>query len=100
MAGTGLSPAKAVLLAVQLASKSDLLILRTLVCQHRKALHTELVLRILLSHLPESLDSSAYVPFLVDLISGRLVEESKTPVDSSTLLELTEVEAQKKVRKL
>lgn len=100
MAGTGLSPAKAVLLAVQLASKSDFSTLRTLICQHRKTLHTELVLRILLSHLPESLNSSAYVPFFEDLISGRILEESKTPVDSSALLELTEVEAQKKVRKL
>jgi hypothetical protein len=100
MAGTGISPAKAVLLAVQLASKSDLSTLRTLVCQHRRTLHTELVLRILLSHLPESLDSSVYVPFLGDLIGGGIVEESKTPVDSTTLLELTEEEAQKKVRKL
>ena len=100
MAGNGLSPAKAVLLAVQLANKSDLSTLRTLVCQHRRTLHTELVLRILLSHLPESLNSSAYVPFIENLISGHIVEESKTPVDSSTLLELTEGEAQKKVRKL
>jgi hypothetical protein len=100
MAGTGLSPAKAVLLAVQLASKSDLSTLRTLVYQHRKTLHLELVLRILLSHLPESLDSSQYVPFFEDLISGRIVEDSKAPIDSSALLELTEVEAQKRVRKL
>jgi hypothetical protein len=100
MAKTGVSPAKAVLLAVQLANKSDLSTLRILVSQHRKTLHTELVLRILLSHLPESLDSSAYVPFFEDLISGRIVEDSKTPVDSSALLELTEVEAQQKVRKL
>jgi protein transport protein SEC39 len=100
MAGTGISPAKAVLLAVQLASRSDLSTLRSLVSQHRKTLHTELVLRILLSHLPESLDSSAYVPFFEDLISGRIVEDAKTAVDASTLLDLTEVEAQKKVRKL
>lgn len=100
MAGTELSPAKAVLVAVQLASKSDISTLRTLVSQHRKTLHTELVLRILLSHLPESLDSSEYVPFLEDLISGRIAEESTSPVDSSALEELTDAEAQKKVRKL
>jgi hypothetical protein len=100
MAGTGLSPAKAVLLAVQLTCKSDLAALRTLVSQHRKTLHNELVLRILLSHLPESLDSSKYVPFFEDLISGRIVENSKTPVDAPALFELTELEAQKKVRKL
>jgi hypothetical protein len=100
MAGTGISPAKALLLAVQLASKSDLSTLRTLVCQHPKTLHFELVLRILLSHLPESLDSSQYVPFFEDLVSGRIVEDPKTPIDSSALLELTEVEAQKRVRKL
>jgi len=100
MAGTGLSPAKAVLLAVQLTCKSDLAGLRTLVSQHRKTLHNELVLRILLSHLPESLDSSEYVPLFEDLISGRIVEDSKPPMDSPALLQLTELEAQKKVRKL
>jgi len=100
MAGTELSPAKAILLAVQLASKSDISTLRTLVYQHRQTLHTELVLRILLSHLPESLDSSEYVPFLEDLIKRQISEGEKPPVNSSSLLELTDAEAQKKVKKL
>jgi hypothetical protein len=100
MAGTELSPAKVILLAVQLASKSDISTLRSLVSHHRKTLHTELVLRILLSHLPESLDSAAYVPFLEELITGHISDGPKPTLDSSALLELTDVEAQKKVRKL
>ncbi|KAL2074137.1 hypothetical protein VTL71DRAFT_7915 [Oculimacula yallundae] len=100
MAEPDLSPAKAVLLAVQLASKGQIAALRTLVSSHRKTLQTELVLRILLSHLPETLDASEYVPFLQDLEAGTWVEESKEAVNTSGLDEISEGDAKKKVRKL
>ncbi|KUJ21189.1 secretory pathway Sec39 [Mollisia scopiformis] len=100
MAFSELSPAKAVLLAVQLASKADITTLRTLVYLHRKTLRTELVLRILLSHLPESLDSSDYVPFLEDLLAGNLSESSEINIDTTFLDELSDSDAKKKVRKL
>jgi hypothetical protein len=100
MALSELSPAKAVLLAVQLAHTADIQSLEALVSQHRNNLRTELVLRILLSHLPESLDSSEYVPFIEHLISGTFAQDLKSAVDTSALDELDEHEAKKKVRKL
>ncbi|EKD21066.1 uncharacterized protein L3040_000896 [Drepanopeziza brunnea f. sp. 'multigermtubi'] len=100
MTDSDLSPAKSVLLAVHLASKGHIATLRTLISFHRKTLHTELVLRILLSHLPESLDSSDYVSFLEDLESGNITEDVEAPVDASPLRELCDTEAKSKVRKL
>jgi hypothetical protein len=100
MAGGDPSPAKVVLLAVQLAHKAELPPLWTLISQHQKTLCTEIVLRVILSHLPESLDSSEYVPFLQDLVDGNIVEDLKYPVDKSVLDELSDKDASKKVRKL
>jgi hypothetical protein len=100
MAGSEVSPAKAILLAVQLARKQDISTLRTLIAQHPKTLHLSLVLRILLTHLPEIVESSKYVPLLRDLASGEVKEISDHPVNADTLADLSEEEAQKKVRKL
>jgi hypothetical protein len=100
MATPMLSPAKAVLLAVQLASKCDISALRTLISKHRKALRIELILRILLSHLPESLESSEYVPFIQDLVDGNIEEETDSVVDSSSLKKLGEKDAAKQVKRL
>lgn len=100
MAGGDVSPAKAVLLAVQLAHKAELSTLRTLIHQHQTTLSIDIVLRIILSHLPESLDSSEYVPFLRDLIDEAIVADPRYPVDKSVLDGLSEKEASKKVRKL
>jgi len=100
MAGTEVSPAKAILLAVQLSRKKDISTLRTLLAQHPKTLHLQLVLRILLTHLPETVESSKYVPLLRDLVSGEIAEDSNHPVNPYTLADLSEEEAQKKVRRL
>ncbi|KAH8815818.1 Sec39 domain-containing protein [Xylogone sp. PMI_703] len=102
MADLGLSSAKAILLAVQLASKADLSTLRTLVSRHPKGLRIDIILRILLTHLPESLDSSAYVPFLQDIQSGNITEDVSHPIDlnSSGIAELSDTEAVKRVKKL
>lgn len=95
-----LSPAKAVLLAVQLASIADIPTLRTLVAQNQRTLRLELVLRILLSHLPESTEPSDYVPFLEDLISASITEDPEHQVDSSVVNDLDDADAKKRVRKL
>jgi len=100
MAGSELSPARVILLAVQLAIKINISALRTLVAKYPKTLKPELVLRILLTHLPESLEPSEYVPFLQDLIEGQIVEDSGFTVDSSSIEELSDVAASKRVRKL
>lgn len=100
MARSELSPAKALLLAVQLATKSNLSTLRTLVSKYPKTLHTDIVLRVLLSHLPESLESSEYVPLLEDLVAGNIVEHTNSLIDPSALEGLSDVAASKRVRKL
>lgn len=96
----GLSPAKAVLLAVQLAHSVNIPALRTLVARNPKILNTELILRIVLTHLPESLDSSEYVGFVQELVEGTIEDVPDQLVDSSVLEGLNEKEATKKVRKL
>jgi hypothetical protein len=100
MASPALTPAKAVLLAVQLASEANIPSLRTLISLNRKTLDTELVLRILLSHLPESLESSKYVPLLEELNSGFSAEATPASIDASFLEELNDADAKKQVRKL
>ena len=100
MANSELSPAKAVLLAVQLTSKADFLNLRKLVSQYTKALRIDIILRVLLSHLPESLESSIYSPFLQDLVEGKIEKPSKISLDISDLDELNDAEASKRVKKL
>lgn len=100
MAEPETSPAKTVLLAVQLAAKADIPTLQTLIAQRSKTLHRDLVLRIILSHLPETVESSKYVSLLKGLSVGEIREDSKHPVNYNALIELSEAEAKKKVRKL
>ncbi|PBP19278.1 secretory pathway protein Sec39 [Diplocarpon rosae] len=100
MTDTDISPAQSVLLAVHLATKGQIPALRTLVFLHRKTLHTELVLRILLSYLPESLDSSEYVPFLEELESGSIREDLGASLDTTSVREISYADAKKKARKL
>ncbi|RDW83291.1 hypothetical protein BP5796_04782 [Coleophoma crateriformis] len=92
--------AKIVLLAVQLTRKSDLQGLRSLIAKSRKVLNNELVLRILLSHLPETLEPSNYVPLIEDLAAGQLADVSTDTIDLSSLNDLSDAEASKKVKKL
>ena len=95
-----LSSAKALILATQLASISDVASLRILLTQN--PIQRDTVLRILLSYLPETLDTSEYVPLLEEIISGIWLEEapSKPPIHSSSLDWLSEDDAKRKARKL
>ncbi|KLU88774.1 hypothetical protein MAPG_07758 [Magnaporthiopsis poae ATCC 64411] len=70
------SPPKIVLLAVHLAATADIPGLTYLVGKHSQILRKELLLRILLTYLPETLRSADYVPFLVE------VEARKPPRDA------------------
>jgi protein transport protein SEC39 len=100
MADLSLVQAKAILLAVQAATKADIPALRTLVAHQRKTLRTDIILRILLTYLPESLDSSKYVPFLQDLASGKFPVDHKFEIDTSAIDEISNADANKKVKKL
>lgn len=98
MANSRLSPAKVTLLAVQAAIRADIGTLRTLTAKHPKTLHN-IILRILLTFLPESLDSSEYIQFLLDYDSGQICANGND-VDTSPIEGISTAEASKKVRKL
>ncbi|KFX89686.1 hypothetical protein O988_08544, partial [Pseudogymnoascus sp. VKM F-3808] len=98
MATPSLPPAKVILLAVQAAIRADIRTLHSLLATHPKTLH-DLILRILLTYLPESLDSSEYVQLLVEYDSGH-VSGNETAIDATPLEGLSNADASKKVRKL
>ncbi|KAK7954462.1 hypothetical protein PG988_015156 [Apiospora saccharicola] len=100
---TMISPAKIILLAVHLATKSDIDSLTSLALRHDKVLQKELVLRILLTCLPETVDSNNHVSLIECLRSevAEDIEEDQCPeVDWSSVEHFTDSEAAKKVRKL
>jgi hypothetical protein len=99
MATPVLSPAKVILLAVQASVRADIATLRTLIAAYPKILH-HVILRILLTFLPESIDSSDYVPFLLDYDSGKISVKEDASIDTSELEGISNVEATKKVRRL
>ena len=95
-----LSPPKLVLLASHLTSRADIDSLSFLVSRHSGILRKDLVLRILLTYLPETVHSRAYVPFLQELASGNFVDYDPIDIDDAAVADLTEKEAIKKVQKL
>ncbi|KAK8058377.1 hypothetical protein PG994_008825 [Apiospora phragmitis] len=100
---TMISPAKIILLAVHLATKSNIDNLTSLALRHDKVLQKELLLRILLTCLPETVDSNKYVSLIECLQSdvAEDIEEEQCPeVDWSSVEHFTDAEAAKKVRKL
>lgn len=95
-----LSPAKLVLLAVHLAVKADIDSLTALAARHDAVLRKELVLRILLTYLPETIQSRSYVGFLGQLESGNFPDTTAQTIDCASVEGLAEEDATKKVRKL
>ncbi|GAB1314230.1 Sec39 domain-containing protein [Madurella fahalii] len=95
-----LSPAKLVLLAVHFAVNADIASLAALAARHGSILRKDLLLRILLTYLPETLQSGHYVDFIRDLESGTVSEKPSHDIDCSAVDGLSEDEAAKRVRKL
>jgi hypothetical protein len=100
MADSELTPAQVILLAVKKATDADIKALRALVYQYRRTLHLVLTLRILLTYLPETLESSEYAGFLEVLSSGTNSSEENAPIDTSDLDSISPGDAIKKVKKL
>ncbi|KAF3924097.1 hypothetical protein ABW21_db0204839 [Orbilia brochopaga] len=69
---TSLSPARTVLLAVQLSANGDIHALRALTRAQSTTLQPHVVLDILLRFLPESIPVDTYAPLVKDLVAGRL----------------------------
>ncbi|KAK0392148.1 hypothetical protein NLU13_1646 [Sarocladium strictum] len=98
-----LSPAKATLLAVHFAAISDIDSFRQHCAEYSSILGQELLLRIILTHLPETLDPSTYTPLLQELQDGGLKTlpgGKNHEIDSSSIDSLSEQQALRKVRKL
>ncbi len=95
-----LIPAKVVLLAVHYAANVDIRALRILTALYRTVLKPDLVLRILLTYLPESTEPALYVPYIQDLSHANFTEAESTDIDISAVEKLTDGESRKKIRKL
>ncbi|KAI1414245.1 secretory pathway Sec39 [Hypoxylon sp. FL1857] len=95
------SASRIVLLATHLAAKSDIESLTALAAQHTRVLRQDLLLRILLTCLPETLPPSQYVSLVERIASGSLETDFEPrEVDWSSVLDITDDEASRKVRKL
>ncbi|KAI9858065.1 MAG: hypothetical protein M1813_007877 [Trichoglossum hirsutum] len=102
MAGpTELSPAKVVLLAARFTTDSNIPALQALATIHHDTLRLRLILRLLLTFLPESIHPSLYVPFVQELASGSFRRnDAIAELDCSSVEDLTDAEARRKARKL
>lgn len=97
---SALSPAKVVLLASHFTTNADLTSLSSLAAQHAPVLHKEVLLRILLTYLPETLHPKAYVPFLQKLDADQLEDSLNGVYDTSLVDHLSDEQASKAVKKL
>ncbi|KAI0598123.1 secretory pathway protein Sec39 [Biscogniauxia sp. FL1348] len=96
-----ISPPRILLLAVHLATKSDIESLTALAAQHPTVLRDDLLLRILLTCLPETLQPSEYVSLVQRVESGTLETDVELrQVDCSSVQDITDDEATKKIRRL
>ncbi|KAF1985283.1 secretory pathway Sec39 [Aulographum hederae CBS 113979] len=97
-----LSPAHCVLLAVHFATESNIAALRALTSSRSDALETDLILRILLTFLPESADPALYTSYVHELgIKTYLDQGPKgTGVDSSSVVALSDSKARTRAKRL
>ncbi|KND88558.1 Protein transport protein sec39 [Tolypocladium ophioglossoides CBS 100239] len=98
--GSALSPAKVLLLAVHLAAHADVEGLGQLSSQHLAVLRKDVLLRILLTHLPETTRPAAYVGFLQEIAAGQPARRPQVELDVSPVSTLSEQQAAKRVKKL
>lgn len=95
------SAPRIVLLATYLAARSDIESLTTLATHHSKVLRQDLLLRILLTCLPETLPPSHYVSLVQRIESASFdIDVQPREVDWSSVQDITDDEAARKVRKL
>jgi hypothetical protein len=98
---TRLSSAQCILLAVHYASEANIRALHSFTPLRLDVLSPELVLRIVLSYLPETTDPSLYTTYVRE-VATRIYLEQHEPfdVDTSPVTSLSSEQAQKRVNKL
>ncbi|KKY24793.1 putative protein transport protein [Phaeomoniella chlamydospora] len=95
-----LSDAHIILLAINLCTTGQLESLQTLANRVPDTLVDELLLRILLTFLPGSVEPAAYLPLLHFLASGRSGNEPTATPDLSSVVSLKAADAQQQVERL
>lgn len=97
-----LSPAQCVLLTVHLACEANIKALHSFTPTRLDALDPELVLRILLTYLPEAVDPREYTNYVEEVASRLYVNYERVDVEVSIapVKDLSEEQAQKRVKKL
>lgn len=98
-----LDPAQVILLSTQLAAKANVTGLARLRSLHTTVLHVELVLRIILTFLPESTDVEQYLPFVQNITtnsSSTTIAEHEVEVDISSVSELDPAVIRQQVKRL
>lgn len=97
-----LTPAQCVLLTVHLATESNIKALHSFTPTRLDALDPELVLRILLTYLPEALDPQEYTGYVTEVASRLYIDTDREDVDVSTapVADLSSEQAEKRVKKL
>ena len=97
---SGISKAKIVLLAVNYTIDTDISALRRLWSFVPAKVPVEVMLRILLTYLPESIEPAQYISLLQDLDSGPQHNAEDWSLDTSSVEGFSEEEARRRVRKL
>lgn len=96
-----LTPAQCVLLAVHFASESNIKALHKFTPSRQDAFDPELVLRILLTYLPEGLDPAVYTTYVGEVSSRVYLEQqADLEIDISPVKDIADHVAQKRVKKL
>lgn len=97
---SSLSPAKVLLLAVHFASHADINSLTHLTSQYTTVLRKELVFRIILTHLPETVRPAIYIGLLQAIEYGELETPKENELDTTPVNPLSDEQASLKARKL
>ncbi|EEP77217.1 predicted protein [Uncinocarpus reesii 1704] len=97
---SGLSDAHLVLLAVELCTHGDISQLPDLLRHFRNPPSLDVVLRIILTFLPESVEPDRYTTVINGLYLESSAAATELDIDTSTIAELSPAEARKQVRKL
>ena len=100
MDSSTLSPTKALLLAVHLAAHADIDGLRLLASLHPTVLRHDALMRVLLTHLPETVNPATYVGLLQQSEAGSFGPFNETELDLSPVDSLSEHDASKRARRL
>lgn len=97
---SGLSDARAVLLATHLCANGNITGLQRLCAHFPSVLGVDLVLRIVLTFLPESTEPALYTPLLQSLRDGSVAQPEAEDADISSVTDIPEATARKQVRTL